>query len=329
MKMRFVLSFVGLFMALNSFAMAQDALLISKQMVDDRKAVLATVQTEDLSPARARIGGTVTELLVDEGSVVQAGEVIARVKDEKLDLEIQAVEARISSLQAERQLAQIALNRAQQLRKAGAGSQAKLDEARTNLDVVVKNLKAMETERELVSQREREGAVLSPTTGRVIRVEITSGEVILPGEPIAMIADKNYILRIEVPERHASFINVGDSVFVGQRGMSELDSDTLRKGVVRQVYPEMQKGRVVADVNVDNIGDYFIGERIKVFVSTGKRETILIPCNYVFVKYGLSFVHLKDGSDIVVQPGQQRADACEILSGLNDGDELLLTSAQE
>ena len=136
---------------------AQSSFKVQLETVEDFKSVLATVQTVDLIPARARIGGTVELLLVDEGSRVQSGHVIARIKDEKLELEKQAVEARAASLQAERKLASIALTRAQKLRKTGAGSQAKLDEARTNLDVVLKNLKALESELELVLQRDRFG----------------------------------------------------------------------------------------------------------------------------------------------------------------------------
>ena len=90
-------------------ARANDPFEVTMQQVEDRKAVLATVQTIDLTPARARIGGTIVDLLVDEGSAVKAGEVIARIKDEKLDLEMQAVDARTASLQAERKLAEIVL----------------------------------------------------------------------------------------------------------------------------------------------------------------------------------------------------------------------------
>lgn len=322
MFVRPLLIYVVTCLVLANVALAQDVFKVSYEPLEDRKAVLATVQTIDMTPARARIGGTIVELLVDEGSSVTAGEVIARIKDEKLKLEIQAVQARTASLQAERKLAEIALNRAVKLRKSGAGSQAKLDEARTNLDVVVKNLKAMESERELVLQREREGAVLSPTTGRVIRVDVTNGGVVMPGEAIAHIADQTYILRIEVPERHARFIKVGDPVHVGSRGMLGEEED-LRQGTVRQVYPEMRNGRVVADVTINNLGDFFIGERIKVYVSTGQRQTILIPCEYLSVKYGLHYVRLEDGSEVVVQPAQNHNGRCEVLSGLREGDKIL------
>lgn len=47
---------------------------VTTGQVEDRKAVFATVESVDVVSARARIGGTVTELLVDEGSPVEAGQ---------------------------------------------------------------------------------------------------------------------------------------------------------------------------------------------------------------------------------------------------------------
>lgn len=304
---------------------AQDRASLSVEIttIEDQKAVQARVQSVDLRAARARIGGIVTRLLVDEGSDVEAGEEIARVIDEKLHLELQTLEAREASLQAERRLAEIALERAQKLRQSGAGSQVKLDEARTNLDVVVKNLRAMESERQLILQREKEGAIVSPAKGRVMTLRAAQGEVILPGEAVAEIADATFILRLEVPERHARFIKKGDQVTIGERGLRNEEGQS-NTGTVRQVYPKIENGRVIADVDVTGFGDYFLGERVQVYVSSGQRDTVLIPKDYVFIRFGLAFVEFEDGRLQVVQPGQELGERIEILSGLRTGDRLVL-----
>jgi multidrug efflux pump subunit AcrA (membrane-fusion protein) len=96
--------------------------------------------------------------------------------------------------------------------------------------------------------------------------------------------------------------------------------EELREGRVRLVYPEIKGGRVMADVEVEKLGDYFVGERTRVYVTTGKREAIVIPPDYVFRRAGLNYVKLKDGTVVVVQPGEQRAEGLEILSGLKEGD---------
>jgi hypothetical protein len=55
-----------------------------------------------------------------------------------------------------------------------------------------------------LAARRGEGKVLAPTAGQVLSVPYTIGAVVLPGENIATIAEKNFILRLRVPERHAS-----------------------------------------------------------------------------------------------------------------------------
>jgi len=130
-----------------------------------------------------------------------------------------------------------------------------------------------------------------------------------------------------LPERHARFIKKGDTVLVAERGMldsANTSSDSAqRKGTVSQVYPELNNGRVMADVQVAGLGDFFVGERVRVWVSTDKRQAYVIPESYIHRRYGLSFVYLDDGSEIVIQPGTQLATGIEILSGLQTGDVLL------
>ena len=78
----------------------------------DLKAVFGQVESRDVVPARARIGGTVTSLSVEEGSAVKAGDVIARVVDDKLALQLNAVDARIKAIKAQLDNAKIELDRA-------------------------------------------------------------------------------------------------------------------------------------------------------------------------------------------------------------------------
>ena len=115
-------------------------------------------------------------------------------------------------------------------------------------------------------------------------------------------------------------MKAGDRVLIANRGTTSGASDTRRKGTVRLVYPEIQGGRVIADVDVENLGDYFVGERTRVYVTTGNRPAILVPAGTVYQRAGVSFVRLAAGTEVVVQPGELRAEGLEILSGLTDGD---------
>lgn len=299
-------------------AAAQQA--VTRQQVDDRKAVIATVEPVRELPARARIGGTIVALSVREGDQVAAGDRIALVVDPKLALQIQALESRIQAQNAAREQAQIDFNRMQQLRGSGTVSQAQLDQVRTRLDVAVRTFEALRSDREVVEQQSTEGAVLAPAAGRVLKVPVSVGSVVLAGETIATLATDNYILRLQLPERHARFMKAGDTILVGARGLQQQEQETLRRGRVRLVYPQIDQGRVIADAEVDGLGDFFVGERTRVYVATGKRDALVVPADVVYRRYGVSYVKLKDGTEVVVQLGLPVDGGIEVLSGLNEGD---------
>ncbi|SKA39946.1 RND family efflux transporter, MFP subunit [Enhydrobacter aerosaccus] len=309
----------GALLGLHLPAAAQDV-AVTRRLVDDRKAVIATVEPIRELKARARIGGTVTALTVREGDAVQAGQQIATVVDPKLALQIQALESRNEAQAAIREQAQIDFARVQQLRPSGAASQAQVDQARTRLEAAERMLQALRSDREVVNQQSTEGAVLAPGAGRILNVPIAIGSVVMSGETIATLATDNYILRLQLPERHARFMKVGDAILIGARGLQQQGQETLRRGTVRLVYPQIDQGRVIADADVEGLGDYFVGERTRAYVATGQRDALVVPEGYVYRRFGVSYLKLKSGEEVVVQVGLPVEGGVEILAGVREGD---------
>ena len=308
-------------------AFAQE-ITVEERMVDDLKAVFATVASLDTTLARSRIGGTITGLAVDEGSRVEEGALLARVEDPKLALDVAALDSRIEAAAAEVKLAGIERERIDTLRRKGTVSQAALDSADTALSVATGKLAALRAARAQVLERQAEGDVLAPKPGRVLQVPVTDRQVILPGETVAVIAAQDYVLRLHLPERHARFLKQGDPVLVGARGLV-IEDEGLREGRVRQVYPELERGRVVADVTAEGLGDYFVGERTRVYVATGKRPAIVVPADYLLTRSGVTYVRLAGLGDTVVQPGLPAEGGIEILSGLRPGDVLVMPAEED
>lgn len=297
---------------------------VEQTEISDRKAVFATVESVDTITARARIGGTIGQLQVDEGDSVEAGDVLAVVVDDRLAPQIAAANATANALAAQYAQAETDLERAEDLHERGIYPQARLDQARTQVEVVQGQLAAARRSRDVLVQQSREGDVLAPASGRVLAVPVTSGSVIMPGEAVATIASDLYLLRLRLPERHARSISEGDPVEIG---MSALGNEVASTGRIRQVYPRIEDGRVVADAVVDGLGDFFVGERVRVHVTVDARHAILIPADFIDTRYGVDYVCLQLGNghvtEIVVQRGLETARGVEILSGLSAGDVLV------
>lgn len=299
--------------------------------VDDLKSVYATVRSKDLIEARVRTPGTIATLSVDEGDAVEPGQVLALVADPKIALKIKALDAQIVAIQSRVETTKTELARSQDLKAKGVAPQSRVDQAQTAYDVAENDLKAARAERSVVETQIEEGQVLAPSAGRVLKVPVTLGSVVLAGESIATIAANEYLLRLELPERNARFIKAGDPVRLGERGLSG-DEKPLVEGRISQVYPELQTGRVVADAEVQGLGSYFVGERVLVWISAGKRRAFLVPRAFVFKRFGLDYVRIssKDGTnaDVIVQTGREETsadgkDGIEILAGVTQGDRLV------
>jgi RND family efflux transporter MFP subunit len=318
----------GLLAGLPAAAAAQ-TFAVAPAVVGDDKAVFATVESANVVPARARIGGTVAELGVREGDEVAQGQVVGIVGDDKLMLQLKSLDAQIAGLEAQLAQAQTDLTRAEDLFAKGTVPRTNLDQARTAFNIATNSHRSRVAERSVVEQQLSEGKVLAPTAGRVLKVPVTTGTVILPGEPVATIAEQNFVLRLRVPERHARFLKVGDPVRVDGE---ELGASGPLAGTIKLVYPQVEDGRVVADAAVDGLGDYFVARRVRVWLAAGERIAVIVPAGYVTTRFGIDYVRLaREGgktTDIVVQRGRNiprpdMPDGIEILSGLKAGDILV------
>lgn len=297
------------------------------------KAVFGQVESRIVVPARARIGGSIRELRVSQGDEVKEGDIVAVVVDDKLVLQLNAADAKIEALMSQRENARLQLERAQQLRASGTGTQANLDQARMLFEVSVNQVAAAQADKAVIEQSAREGNVLAPAAGRVLTVPVTPGSVVLAGEAIVRVAPGPYYLRLSLPERHAASIVQGADVVIGGRGLAPPSGERpkARHGRIVKVYPEIADGRVIADVEVEGLGDYFVNERTLVSVPVGKRTVLAVPPGAVRTLHGVDYVRVAGGgaeTDVGVILGE-RVDAggeerIEILTGLYDGDRIVL-----
>ncbi|WP_348627724.1 efflux RND transporter periplasmic adaptor subunit [Mesorhizobium sp. M2C.T.Ca.TU.002.02.1.1] len=300
--------------------------------VTEMKAVYGQVESRTVVPARARISGTISEVRVSEGQEVRQGDLVAVVVDNKIALQLRAADAKIAALNSQLDNARTDMQRAQDLLAKGVAAQSRVDAARLQLDVTTNQLAAAVAEKAVIEQSAQEGRTLAPADGRVLTVPVTAGSVIMAGEPVARVASGQYYLRLSLPERHAAEIAEGAAVDIGERGTgSNAGFVKARAGRIAKVYPEIESGRVIADVEVADIGTYFVNERTLVSIPVGKRAMLGVPPQAVRTVHGVDYVTVETASgplDVAVVLGERFEDAgqarIEVLTGLADGDKVVL-----
>lgn len=288
--------------------------------VTDWKAVYGTVEARDRSPARARIGGVLVALSVAEGDEVEAGQELGRIVDDKLEFQLAALAAQREALAASLANAQADLQRGEDLLKTGVTTVQRVDALRTGVDVLKGQIASLDAQADVVAQQAREGVVLAPVAGRVLDVPVAKGAVVMPGEPVAVVGGGGTYLRIAVPERHAAALEAGDKIVVSEGGAD-------REGVLARVYPLIEGGRVVADVEIAGLPDSFVGARMLVRLPVGVRQALLVPAADVVTRAGLDFIGVQgaDGAALrSIVPGAvtvvDGVEMVEVISGLAAGD---------
>ena len=319
------LAVIGMAIAVSfaATARAETTFTVNLGEMTDQKAVFATVESPNVVAARARIGGTVASLSVHHGDVVTPGQVIAVVGDDKLALQISSLDAQIVGLQSQLAQAQTDLTRAETLFRQGVGPKTTMDQARTAVEVATSVIRARTAERAVALQNLQEGQVLAPVAGRVLTVPLTKGSVVLNGDTIATIGEQPFMLRLRVS------LKVGDPIRLDPE---QLGAEHGAAGGIMLIYPRIEEGRVVADAQVNDLGNYFVGDRVRVWINAGTRPGYVIPSGFVETRFGLDYVRIRQaGGGVVetpVQRGQEHptdrmADGLEILSGVASGDVLV------
>lgn len=297
---------------------------VSPVVVTEWKPIFGQVETRNRVPARSRIGGTIISLEVSEGDRVEAGQRIALIEDPKLNFQVDALDARLEALGSQRETAVSELARGEQLMERGVFTSQRLEELRTAVNVIEGEISSLEAERLVVRRQIEEGAVLAPDAGIALVVPLSLGSVVVPGEAIAVVGGGGFYLRLSVPERHAAELSEGDMIQIG----GEVD---MRRGILAKLYPQIEGGRVQADVEIEGLDHAFVGRRVPVRLPVGERTTILLPDEALSHRGGLDFVTVETEHGLaerVVVPGEAVAlegmTWREILTGLRAGEMVLI-----
>lgn len=322
--MKFALASVILLSALAPDGVHGADLAIRAERVPEMKAVYGQVEARNSVLARARIPGTLVDLTVTEGDVVSAGDVIARIEDDRNAFQIKAVDAQLMGLKASLTNARAELDRARQLLKSGNTTAQRVDQLQTQVDVTENQIRSAEAGKSVLVEQSAQGAVLAPASGRVLSVPVTRSAVVMAGETVATIGGGGYYLRLAIPERHAAALKQGAAISIDAAGKP-------LKGRLAKIYPEIMAGRVTADVEVLDLSSDFVGARILVELPVGERSAILVPTAAVSTRAGLDFVTVKENGKPMARTvitasarKSETGDKIEILSGLADGDTVIV-----
>lgn len=305
----------------------------------------------------AKITGKVTEVLVDEGMIVEEGQVLARLDDsdarrryEAIRAERDVARAGLEELEVNLADAERTLRRVQDLRKEGVTSVQDLDSAtaavdalRAKLRVARSSLDAAEAQLAVSAQDLENYTVRAPFAGVAVSKDAQPGEMVSPVSAgggftrtgISTIVDMTSLeIEVDVNESHIA------KVYPGQPADAVLDAypDWHIPATVRTVIPtaDRQKATVKVRLTFDDLDPKILPDMgVKVaFQEPVDEETAtataqaIVPRTAVFDDNGQSYVFVVEDGILdrrAISTGREAGSDVEITAGVTTGESIVVS----
>lgn len=305
----------------------------------------------------AKITGRVTEVLVDEGMAVEAGQVLARLDDADARRQADAIRANrdvarasLEEIQVNLADAERRLRRTQELRRDGVASEQDLDTATAGVDalraqLVVgrRNLDASEAQLAVAMQDLENYTIRAPFTGIAVSKEAQPGEMVAPvfagGGGISTIVDMSSLeIEVDVNESYIA------RVTPGQPAEAILDAYPGWRipATVRTVIPtaDRQKATVKVRLTFNELDPRILpdmGVKVAFQETTASadeapRAQCLIPRNAIRREEERTLVFIVNGEAVerrAVTTGRELGSDVEILAGVSAGNTIVVDPPQE
>jgi len=148
-----------------------------------------------------RVAGRVQTRMVEVGTQVKAGQVIAILDPQDYALAVRAVQAQLAAADSEAKLAQQDLQRFTDLRAQNFISQAELDRRRTTSEAALARVSQLRAEAARLGNQQAYTRLTAPQAGVVTAIGFEAGQVVAAGQRMAQLARSGEReVRIDVPE---------------------------------------------------------------------------------------------------------------------------------
>jgi RND family efflux transporter MFP subunit len=274
----------------------------------------------------AEVAAKVLQVTVAVGSDVKAGQVLAILDAGDAGASLQAVKAEVKRLQtvADNQAKNLA--RLRDLRQQNFISQAGLDDAESQQEVLQAQLTAGRAQLVIAQRSVGKTQVVSPVAGRVEKQIAVIGQFVRVGDPLFQVVSLRKLrAKFSFPETLSSQISRGMQVKI-----SSLGNEAVVTGKIIEVKPMASASNRSFDafVTFDNPGSWKPGSTLTGMVVMARHaNAVAIPARSIVLRPAGQVVYVVDAGKAkqrVVQVGINQDGYVEILQGLSVGETVVV-----
>jgi RND family efflux transporter MFP subunit len=277
----------------------------------------------------AGTGGRVVRVLVDAGSWVRAGQVLAIVDRSVQAQQAAQLAAQIQAAKADAALAQSNYDRAIALKDRGFVSKAEIDSKRASRDAAFAQVKVAQAQLNATRAEIGRLNVTAPTAGLILARSVEVGQIVSPGSgALFQLAEGGQMeMKAQLSQQDLAAVHVGMSASVTPVG-----SDRAFSGTVWQVAPMIDATSRLGDVRISIPYDPAIkpGGFAEARITSGTTTAPLLPQSAVLSDEQGNYVYIINQKNVVerraIKIGTVDDRGVTIAEGLS-GNEAVVLSA--
>ena len=275
----------------------------------------ATLESEEETEVVAKVGGVVKKILVEEGDYVNTEQVLAKLDDEKLMVQLDQTSANMQKLEQNYKRSEelfkknlISTEEFQQSKYEYEYQKAAYDLAKLDLDYT---------------------SIRTPIEGVISQRLIKVGNMVLPNEAVYSVTGMNPLLAIlHIPERNINKLKVGHASALSVDAIK----DKIFHGRIKRISPvvDPMTGTVKVTVEVyDRSMQLKPGMFARVHITYDTHQnTLLVPKDAVIEEDKASSLFVVQDSMVFrkhIKLGYINTSHVEIIDGINLGDTVVTT----
>ncbi|HSY11876.1 MAG TPA: efflux RND transporter periplasmic adaptor subunit [Verrucomicrobiae bacterium] len=307
---------------------------VQDQSVGDASEYVATIKSRNSATIMSDVEGWIFDIHVHSGQVVKKGETLMEIDPRRQRAAVSNFDSQKASKEAALQWAKSQLDRTRALAANGVVSRQDLEQAQSNYDGAVADVKALDAQIDSSKVQLKYYSVFAPTDGIVGDVPVHVGDRVTNTTPLTTIDERTGLeVYISVPSEHAADIKIGSPVEVLNG-----DGKVLLKTNVYFISPQVESGTqsILVKAPADKAADVLRNlqlVRARIVWSTHSGLTIPVIAVTRISGQFFAFIATQDNGKTVVhqrplQLGEIVGNDYTVLSGLNQGEQVVVAGGQ-
>ncbi|MBB4196389.1 efflux transporter periplasmic adaptor subunit [Rhodoblastus sphagnicola] len=296
----------------------------------------------------ARVSAWLQDQMFVEGAEVKKGDLLFRLEQPPFEADVEAKRAAVAQAQAQLELANLTLGRAEELLKSNTASRSTADNARAAQRTAVAQVRSAQAQLRQSEINLGYTEIRSPIDGRIGRINITPGNVVGPSSGALATVVSQDPAYVVFPVSVTRLLQLREQ-FSAQGGLEAMKIHLrLPDGRLYREVGELKLQDVSVARDTDTItlrgtianpplpgGGHELthDEMVRVILEgPTPREVLAIPRAAVLTDQQGNYVYVVDDKDIArqrrVKLGQSKADVAAVVDGLKPGERIIVEGVQ-